>query len=233
MRSSVDAKSARAQAKTISIAQNPNVIAISSVAQIASKATVYIAVLNVKMIIDKKYFLENRNETINAIKAGKIFIYPTDTIYGIGCNAENESAVNKIRLLKQRELKPFSIIAPSFEWIENLCRVDKKISTELKSKLPGPYTFFLNIRNDRTVSEIINPLENSTIGIRIPKHWFTEIIAEAGVPFITTSVNISGMPYMKNIEDLDETIKNDVDFIIYEGEINGRESTKIDLTKLV
>jgi tRNA threonylcarbamoyl adenosine modification protein (Sua5/YciO/YrdC/YwlC family) len=182
------------------------------------------------MIVDKKYAIENAEEIIRNILEGKIFIYPTDTIYGIGCSALNKSSVTKIRRLKQRALKPFSIIAPNISWVNANCEIIKGMEDQL-GKLPGPYTLFLKLINNDALPEEVNPLENGTVGIRVPKYWFTDIISRAGVPFITTSVNVSGQPYMTDLDDLDETIKNNVDFIIYEGEIKGKESTKIDLTK--
>ncbi len=186
--------------------------------------------INVKsMLIDKKYTLTNKDLIIKEILRGSIFIYPTDTIYGIGCNALNKKSISKIRRLKQREIKPFSVIAPNMLWIRNSCNIDKKVEKYL-DKLPGPYTLFLRLQDGIKMPEEINPLENGTIGVRIPRHWFTSLISEANIPFITTSVNLSGKPYMTKIDDLDETIKNNVDFIIYEGKTRSKESTKIDLT---
>lgn len=184
------------------------------------------------MIVDKKYSLENKPAVIKNIVAGKIFIYPTDTIYGVGCNALDENAVAKIRELKQREVKPFSIIAPSMSWIMDNCQISNEAKISL-DKLPGPYTLFLKLKKPGILPDSVNPQKDGTIGIRIPRHWFTEIISNAGIPFITTSVNVSGMAHMTSMSNLDETIKNNVDFIIYEGEINGQVSTKIDLTKIV
>ena len=82
--------------------------------------------------------MENK-KLIKEIKAGKIFIYPTDTLYGIGCNAEDKEAVEKIREIKGRDNKPFSVIAPSFKWIEDNLIID----CNLKEYLPGAYTIIL------------------------------------------------------------------------------------------
>jgi len=68
-------------------------------------------------VITKKEFLDNKEGHIKKIKAGSIFIYPTDTLYGIGCDAGNESIVKKIREVKQTD-QPFSVIAPSKDWIK-------------------------------------------------------------------------------------------------------------------
>jgi len=120
------------------------------------------------------------------IEAGKIFIYPTDTIYGIGCNALNEEAVNKIREIKNRDKeKPLSIIAPSIEWISENFIITL---AEISKYLPGPYTLLLKKKDPNFMNYISN---NDRIGIRVPDSKFTEKIQESGFPFVTTSVNIS------------------------------------------
>ncbi len=74
------------------------------------------------------------------ILAGKIFIYPTDTVYVIGCNALDKKAVARLKEIKKRDKnKPLSIIVPSFNWIEKYCIID----INLKKYLPGPYTIIL------------------------------------------------------------------------------------------
>ena len=97
------------------------------------------------MIIDEDYIIKNKDAIIKEIIAGKIFIYPTDTIYGIGCDASNENSVAKIRILKQRETKPFSVIVPDLAWIKDNCLINEDIEKHLE-KLPGAYTFFLNLK---------------------------------------------------------------------------------------
>ncbi len=179
-------------------------------------------------IFDKNYVDSHKPEILEAIKSGKIFIYPTDTIYGIGCNALLKTSVNKIREIKKRESKPFSVIAPNKNWILENCFVSEE---DLNKYLPGPHTLFVKRKKD-IVAKSVNP-SDKTLGIRIPKHWFAEVIAEAGVPFVTTSVNLTGEPHMQKIEDIPESIKSSVDYCIYEGEIDGKPSTKIDLTKEV
>ena len=65
----------------------------------------------------------------------------------------------------------------------------------------------------------------------MPEHWFSGIVKELAFPVVTTSANVSGDNFMTSIENLDERVKNKVDFIIYEGEKHGRPSKIIDLTK--
>jgi L-threonylcarbamoyladenylate synthase len=176
-------------------------------------------------LVDQFYVKSNKQEIIEAIQSGKIFIYPTDTIYGIGANARLENSVNKIRNIKKRDKKTMSILAPSKEWIETNGEVDR---ATINKYLPGPYTLWLNKKGSGEELKGVN-LEDATIWVRIPDHWFTPIIQEAGVPFITTSVNISGEPHMEKIEDVPQEILDQVDYVIYEGEKKGKRSEKVAL----
>ncbi len=175
-------------------------------------------------IIDREYIDSNKEEILNAIKEGKIFIYPTDTIYGLGTNALLDNSVKKIREIKRRDEKPFSVIAPSKEWILENCKL--KIET-LEKYLPGPYTLIAESQ-ERNLAPSVNPT-NTTVGVRVPQHWFTEVVNEAGVPFVTTSVNISGDKFMERLEDVPEEILDQVDYVVYEGEKRGEPSIKVNL----
>jgi tRNA threonylcarbamoyl adenosine modification protein (Sua5/YciO/YrdC/YwlC family) len=154
------------------------------------------------------------------IKHSAVFIYPTDTIYGIGCNAMNEKAVKRIRAIKKRDKKPFSIIAPSKKWIKDNCVINKKYL----DKLPGKYTIICKTKK-KCVSKSVSP--NKTLGVRIPKHWISKIAKELKIPIVTTSVNISGQ---KNMNSVKEFEKLNADFCLWEGEKKSNSSTIIDLT---
>jgi len=155
------------------------------------------------------------------ILAGKIFVYPTDTVYGLGCNAMDKSAVQKIKEIKNREKdKPLSVIAPSLRWLEENLIVDY----DIKKYLPGPYTLILKKKNINFLSWIAS---GETLGIRIPDSDFCKKIQESGVPFITTSVNLSGEPFANKISDIKQEILNKVDFIIDISELSGKPSTLI------
>lgn len=166
-----------------------------------------------------------KNSFIESIKKGKLFIYPTDTIYGIGCNATNSKSVRKIRLIKKRDKKPFSVIAPNKEWITKNFYVNKK----WLKKLPGRYTLILKEKRKVVCEEVNSGL--STLGVRIPKHSFSKLIEKANVPFVTTSVNFSGQPAARSVKEIPKEILKKVDYIIDEGILNNKPSTIIDLTK--
>ena len=148
-------------------------------------------------LIDRTYVESNKEEIIEAIKSGKIFIYP------------------------------ISVMSPSKVWIEENCEAKKE---DLDKYLPGPYTLIFN-RSSNLVAQSVNSKDN-TLGVRIPDHWFSGIVSEAGVPFVTTSVNLSGEKHMEKLEDVSEEVLNQVDYVVYEGEKRGKRSEKVVLTKL-
>lgn len=168
----------------------------------------------------------NKEVIFEVIKNGTIFIHPTDTIYGIGCNATKKEFVDEVREIKGRQNMPFSVIAPSKEWIRKNCVVNEEAERWLK-KLPGPYTLILKSKN-KVARNVAPGLE--TMGVRIPEHWFSRLVEELGFPIVTTSANKSGGDFMTSLEDLDDEIEERIEFIIYEDEKHGKPSKIIDLT---
>ena len=152
------------------------------------------------------------------IKVGKLFIYPTDTIYGVGCDADNTAAVEKLRDMKKRPTNPFSVIAPSKGWIREHCIVSEK-AEEWLAKLPGPYTLILPLKR------------GGTLGIRIPDHWIKDIVQELDCPIITTSVNLAGEQPITQVQDVPLAMKRYIDFAIDDGLLSGRPSSIVYLDK--
>lgn len=162
------------------------------------------------------------------ILKGDVFIHPTDTVYGIGCNAMDETAVDKVRKIKERfPEKPFSVIAPSIDWIKENCVIDKA-GEDWLAKLPGPYTLILELKDAAKIPPVVNSGRRS-IGVRFPDHWITEVIAEINTPIITATANKRGRDFMTTLEDLDSDIHTKTDFIIYDGEKPGKPSTLVNL----
>lgn len=180
-------------------------------------------------ILTKSELQLRKKEMMLAIEKGAVFIHPTDTIYGLGCNALDEKAVKKIRKLKNRQKAHFSVWVPSLEWIKQNCVLNLASNKWLK-ELPGPYTFVLKLKNKKSVSPAVIPGINE-LGIRIPDHWFHQFVEELGLPIVTTSANITGKEFMTSLNNLDMEIKKGVDFIIYEGEKKARPSKIINLVK--
>ena len=178
--------------------------------------------------VTKDEFYIRYEEYLQRVIDGAIFVYPTDTIYGLGCNALHSQAVKKLKEIKGRPSKmPFSIIAPSKEWVIENCDMDEKIQ-EWIEQLPGPITLILNLKNKNCVCpEVLG--DNGTIGIRIPKHWIRGFVRQMGVPIVTTSVNESGKRPMMSPEEIESTIKPKVNFLIDEGALNGTPSKIVHL----
>ena len=178
--------------------------------------------------LTKKDILLNKNFYSDEIKKGKIFIYPTDTIYGIGCDATSAESVSRIREIKQRDSSPFSVVVPSKDWIKENCIVEDE--TPL-NKLPGKYTLIFKLKNKSAIAkqQVIGDL--NSLGVRIPDNWFSKFLSEINSTFISTSANISGQPSAKSIKELPDSIKEKVDYVIDDGTLNNPPSTIIDLTK--
>lgn len=180
------------------------------------------------MIIDKDALKYRKAEFIDRVLKGDVFIHPTDTIYGIGCDATNGESIDKVREIKKRPgEKPFSVIAPSKQWIMDNFEFDDKV-IEWVAKLPGPYTLILKIKNKDAISPVVNN-GGDTLGVRIPDHWISKAVAEVGVPITTTSVNFRGEDYMTSIDDLNPEIRSKVGFIVYEDEKVAQPSTIVNL----
>lgn len=169
--------------------------------------------------------LIERKWILSEMKKGKIFIYPTDTIYGIGCNALNDRSVQAIRRIKKRDShKPFSVIAPSKAWIRTHAK--GRFSPYLKN-LPGPYTLLLSKKNKSFLSVVSG---SPILGVRMIRHSFQSLVTRARIPFVTTSVNQSGKPATKRIADIPLSIRRKVDYVIDGGTLNRPPSTLIDLS---
>lgn len=180
-------------------------------------------------VLTKEDFNYRKKEILAKIKDGKLFIHPTDTIYGIGCDALNNEAVKRVRETKNRPKNPFSIIAPSKGWIYENCIVDEEAKKWIE-RLPGPYTLILKLKDKSAIAKDVAPGVDS-IGIRMPEHWFTKAVEEVNTPVISTSANLVGEDHMTSIDDMHSDIKSRMEFIIYEGEKKGRPSTIVDLTE--
>jgi len=161
-----------------------------------------------------------RNDIIEEIRTGSVFVYPTDTVYGLGCNALLVDSVKKIRQIK-KSYHPFSVIAPSTEWILKNLVVESKKSLEV---IPGPYTLIFRKKEPFFLRDV-SPLP--TLGVRIPAHPITKIVREIGIPIVTTSANLSGkLPIKKAAEA--KTLK--ANFVIDGGILANPPSIVVDLS---
>ncbi len=169
---------------------------------------------------------EARKGIVSAIRKGDILIYPTDTVYGIGCDAYSVAGVGRIAKAKGSGERGFSVIAPSKEWIwSNVTAADacRKLADDL---LPGPYTVILKAK--KGMPYVVS--KEGTMGVRIPRNEFCDFIRSQGVLFITTSVNLSTTLPTTSVREIPAALAQIVDYAIDAGELSGESSRVFDIT---
>jgi L-threonylcarbamoyladenylate synthase len=167
----------------------------------------------------------------SVLRAGGLIIYPTDTIYGIGADATNEHAVDRVYEIKEREKgKPLLILASSFEMVNLYTKpISSFAQRVLETYWPGAVTFIFPA-NDALPENVAG--ETGTIGIRIPDNQFClELISELQKPIISTSANISGKKGGSRVDALIETFDGKVELIISAGDVDHPiPSTLVDIS---
>jgi tRNA threonylcarbamoyl adenosine modification protein (Sua5/YciO/YrdC/YwlC family) len=177
--------------------------------------------------------LRKINRVVEVLRNGGIVIYPTDTIYGIGCDLLNRKAIE--RLCHIMDIKPnkldLSFICNDLSHIsEFVKRVDTPVFKVLKNLLPGPYTFIME--SSTKVPKILD-VNKKAVGIRIPDHNIPRtIVAELGNPLITSSIKDDDhiKEYTTDPEEIYSDFKNQVDIVIDGGAGGNIPSTVIDCT---
>jgi|TARA_B110000495_G_scaffold32711_2_gene25528 L-threonylcarbamoyladenylate synthase len=157
------------------------------------------------------------------LKNGGVIVYPTDTLYGFGCDAKNESAIQKVNSIKNRS-GPMSVLAPNKKtaslWM-NLSENEKKICLD---KLGGATTIIVPVKGTTALPMIMG--ENQTLGIRIPEHGFCKSISSVFQnPITSTSVNRTGEPATTNPREINLEFGTEIDLFIEDGIIDGKGST--------
>ena len=170
---------------------------------------------------------------INVLKSGGLIIYPTDTVYGLGCDITNTKALEKIARIKGIKLEKanFSFICHD---LSNLSDYVKQIDTAtfkiLKRALPGPYTFILP--GAKTLPSVFK--KRKTVGIRVPSNQIAlQIVRELGNPIVSTSIHDEDdvLEYTTDPELIYEKWDNLVDLVIDAGYGDNVASTVIDLSE--
>lgn len=165
------------------------------------------------------------------IKEGGIILYPTDTVWGIGCDATNEEAVAKIYALKQREESKSMICLMNGEkMLYNVFSKIPDVAWEILDYSERPTTLILD-QPKNVAKNII--AEDNTLGIRLVKEPFCyKLMERMKRPLVSTSANISGQPTPKSFKEISPEILNGVDYIVnlHHDKICDKPSTIIKLT---
>ena len=167
-------------------------------------------------------------ECIKVLDDDGIIAYPTDTLYGLGCNAKSLKAIKKINKIKRRK-SPISIIINSEKSILNWINVDTKYNKIIFDKLSTSNTVIVPIKRGFVSDHILG--SGQTLGIRIPHHEFCfQITKKYPNPITTTSINTTGEKPLTNPNLIRDKFGKEIDLIIEDGIINNKGS-KIYLFK--
>ncbi len=171
-------------------------------------------------------------QVVRVLRDGGVIIYPTDTVYGIGCDITQPKAVE--RVMKIKGIKPkkaqFSFICSDLSHIADFAKVDNSTFKLLKRNLPGPFTFILPGLN-KVPSYFIS--KRKSVGIRIPNHPIPlELVRILGNPILTTSLKDDDevIEYTTDPELIFEKYSDDVDIVIDGGYGDNIASTVVDCT---
>ncbi|WP_143959845.1 L-threonylcarbamoyladenylate synthase [Litoribacter populi] len=170
---------------------------------------------------------------VDVLRNGGVIIYPTDTVYGIGCDIFNQKAIEKVCQIKgvKPQKQNFSFICYDLSDIADYTRtVSTPVFKVMKKALPGPYTFILNANNN--VPKLLNS-KKKTVGIRVPDHSIPRaLVKELGQPIVTTSIRDEDevIEYSTDPELIYEKYKDLVDVVIDGGYGNNVASTILDCT---
>ncbi|MEP1035417.1 L-threonylcarbamoyladenylate synthase [Ekhidna sp.] len=171
-------------------------------------------------------------EIVKVLREGGVIIYPTDTVYGLGCDIFNQKAIERIRLIKGIKGRHLNLSFICYD-LSHISEYTKHLDTPtfklMKKTLPGPYTFILE--SSSKVPKILN-VKKKTVGIRIPDNNISrEIVNELGNPIITTSIHDDEIhDHATDPEIIYDDFKNLVDVVIDGGFGQVHPSTVIDCT---
>ncbi len=165
------------------------------------------------------------------LRGGGVVIYPTDTVYGIGCSVENKDAIERIYLIKgQRKDKPFSFVCSDLTHISEYAHVSNPAFKIMRRLIPGPYTFVLPAAKMKHLPKILVS-RRKTVGIRVPDSRIAlRLVKEVGHPILSTSVVDENGSILHEPDEIIQLFHNRVDIILDGGPLVSEPSTVIDLT---
>ncbi|KGF72359.1 hypothetical protein DO97_09785 [Neosynechococcus sphagnicola sy1] len=158
-----------------------------------------------------------------ALKDGAVMLYPTDTVYAIGCDLNAKSAITRVRQIKQlANDKPLTFLCPSLSDIASYAIVSNTAYRIMKHLIPGPYTFLLP--TTKLVPKLVMNPKRKTTGIRVPDHRVCQgLMQTLGNPIISTSA------YLPTDEDMAETAMRQIEHPISGAELFDRLDKLVDL----
>ncbi len=174
--------------------------------------------------------IRNLKAATEVLKDGGLLIYPTDSVYGLGCDLLNKNAVEKIYRIKGNDKrKLLSFICPDLKGIAEYAYVSNAAYKVMRHLLPGPFTFILNAT--RQVPKILLE-KRKTVGIRVPDNAVCQgLLSEFGHPIISTSARMADQVFLNDPDQIESTFENLADLFLDSGPGGLEPSTVIDFTQ--
>lgn len=171
------------------------------------------------------------DQALQTLKSGGLILYPTDTIWGIGCDATNEAAVEKVFALKGRDKeKSMILLVHNDNQLASYVREVPEVAYQLIELADRPLTIIY--QQGKNIPNSVLATDGS-VGIRVVDHAFcTALLQRFRKPIVSTSANLSGTPSPRSYYDVDDVIRNGVDYVVQYGQTeigDGRSSTVMRL----
>lgn len=175
------------------------------------------------------------DQIVDRLKKGAVMLYPTDTVYAIGCDINSKAGQQRIRKIRGLpDSKPLTFVASSISQISDYAKISDSAYQVIRQLVPGPYTFLLPAT--KLVPNLVLNSKRTTTGIRVPDHFLCQLlIAELGNPLISMSARMDDWDEPAYNEELFDLFDPLVDIIIevdaeYRSPDSGYLSTMIDFT---
>jgi len=168
-------------------------------------------------------------QAIEILTKGGLIVYPTDTIYGLGCDLHNKKAIEKLYRIKQMDEKtPLSFISPDLSEVARYAEVSDRAYRVMNRCLPGPFTFILPATKEVNKHMLY---KRKQIGIRVPDDNICRLLTKTlGNPIINTSVPLWGEKLLNSGEAIHEQFAKQIDLVLDIGVLVSEPSTIVDLT---
>ena len=187
--------------------------------------------MNVTHFTPDSHDVDAIKKAVNVIKNGGVVVYPTDTVYGLGADALNPAAVQRVFKIKNRPKHlPLPVVVQDLIMAESLAAIDDSALRLIDAFWPGALTIILE---KKPLVPLILTSGGTSVGLRMPDHSVPLMMLElCGVPLVATSANKHGEASPLLAEEAQRQLGNEVDLILDGGPAKGQPSTIIDLTKI-
>ncbi len=173
--------------------------------------------------------LQGLEEAANSVKGGGLVVFPTDTVYGLGCDPFNRSAVGRLVKLKERKKKPLPVLCSSLKAAQEIAILEPVAESFAARFWPGPLTMVARLHTKKLPSEVTGGLD--TVGVRVPNFGCTvKLLVLCGGYLVGTSANRAGGMPPRSLEEVDADLVEQVDVFVDGGRtLLGKESTVVSI----